>query len=269
MGKLGSKQDLSRLALQAAEGVFSHAVDIALWLTIYMADMSLPQSSSGQLWRAGRAADRFLNQVNYNVIKNAILTAKKRGWVKTTRRGALPQITEEGKRRLAVVIPRYDNNRLWDGRMHLVTYDIPEKDKYQRESLRKQLMGIGCGKLQDSVWMTPYNPIDTLRTFIAERDLGGTIIISDLGHDASIGEENFHDLVVRIYKLEDINKRYEAWIKDVETLQTIDQLALFGYLSILRDDPQLPFDLLPKWWKGDEAYQRVERSMKKLSFSML
>lgn len=266
MGKLGSKQDLSRKALLAAEGVFAHTVDMALWLSIYFAEMSLPQSASGQLWRAQRAADRFLDHVNYEVIKNAMLTAKKRGWVKTVRRGALPEITKEGRRRLLSVIPLYDNKRVWDERMHLVTYDIPEKDKSQRELLRKQLIRIGCGKLQDSVWMTPYDPIDTLRTFIEERSLGGTIIISNLGRDASIGEENLQGLVVRIYKLEELNKRYEKWIKDVETLKSMDQLALFGYLSILRDDPQLPFDLLPKWWKGDKAYKRVKERIKKLSF---
>ena len=266
MGKFGSNQELSRLALQAAEGVFAHTVDMALWFSIYFAEMSLPQSASGQLWRAEREADRFLNQINYDVIKNAILTAKKKGWMKTVRRSAPPEITQEGKRRLASVIPQYDSKRAWDGRMHLVTYDIPEKDKHQRELLRKQLVRIGCGKLQDSVWMTPYNPIDMLRTFIAERNLGGTIIISDLGRDASIGEEDLHGLVVRIYKLGELNTRYEAWIKDIETLKIIDQLALFGYLSILRNDPQLPFDLLPKWWKGDEAYRKVGNLLQKMSF---
>lgn len=266
MGKLGSKQDLSRFALRAAEGVFSHTVDMALWFSIYFAEISLPQSVSGQLWRAQRAADRFLDQVNYEVIKNAVLTAKKRGWVKTVRRGAPPEITKEGKRRLLSVIPHYDDKRVWDGRMHLVTYDIPEKDKGKREYLRKQLMRIGCGKLQDSVWMTPYNPIDSLRTFIAERNLGGTVIISDMGRDASIGEENLQGLVVRIYKLEELNKRYEKWMKDVDALISMDQLALFGYLSILRDDPQLPFDLLPKWWKGNTAYGKVDSLLQKLSF---
>lgn len=266
MAQYGSKRDLSRVALRAAEGVFAHTVDMALWITIYFAEMSLPQSVSGQLWRAERAADRFLGEINYEVLKNAILTAKKRGLVKTVRRGALPEITQEGKRRLAAILPRYDAKRVWDGRMHLVTYDIPEKDKQKRELLRKQLIRIGCGKLQDSVWMTPYNPMDTLRTFIAKKGLGGTIIISDLGHDASIGEEDLNGLVVRIYKLDELNKRYETWIKDVEPLKSIDQLALFGYLSILRDDPQLPFALLPKWWKGDEAYRKAEGKLRMLSF---
>lgn len=266
MGKFGSKQDFSRLALQAAEGVFAHTVDMALWFSIYFAEISLPQSASGQLWRAEREADRFLNQINYDVIKNAMITAKKRGWVQTVCRGAPPEITEEGRHRLANVIPQYDGKRAWDGRMHLVTYDIPEKDKGKRELLRKQLIRIGCGNLQDSVWMTPYNPMDTLRTFIAERDLGGTIIISDLGRDASIGEENLQELVVRIYKLEELNTRYEAWIKNAKKLKLIDQLVLFGYFSILRDDPQLPFDLLPKWWKGNEAYRKVGDLLRKLSF---
>jgi len=39
-----------------------------------------------------------------------------------------------------------------------------------------------------------------------------------------------------------------------------------GYLSILKNDPQLPFTLLPKWWKGDQAYTCVASKLKQLSF---
>ena len=131
------KREMSQMALRAAEGLFAHTVDMALWFCVYVGEMSLPQSTSGQLWRAEREADRFLYQVNYDVIKHAMISAKRRGWLKTKRRGALPQVTQEGKRRLAAVIPQYDKKRVWDGRLHLVTYDIPEsKKKYYWPSAR-------------------------------------------------------------------------------------------------------------------------------------
>lgn len=265
MGKKGARREASRLAIKLAEGVFSTSVDMILWSVVYLGEMSLPQSAHGQVWRAQVAADRFLNQVNYDVIKHALTSARKRGWVKkTTRRRVPPEITEEGLRRLTSLLPVYDEYRAWDSRMHLVTYDIPEKRKMDRELLREYLRRIGCGMLQDSVWMTPYNPINTLRRFIDEHRLSGTIIISDLGKDGSIGEEGLTGLVVGVYRLEQLNDRYQEWIDDVQA-QKIDQLSVVKYLSVLRDDPQLPFVLLPSWWVGDEAYHLVRPFFRKLS----
>lgn len=255
---------MSRAALALTEGLFAHAVDIGLWVSIYFAEMSIPQSQSGQLWRAEIAADRFLNQVNYDVIKNAIQTARKRGWVKVVRRKALPEITAAGKKRLVALLPVYDEKRVWDERMHLVTYDIPEKRRLDREQLRAYLIRIGCGLLQESVWVTPYNPIDTLRSFVEERRLKANVIVSDLGKDGSIGEEDLRSMIIRVYKLEELNIRYETWFEEVEDRGEVDHFAFVGYLAILKDDPQLPFALLPPWWKGEKAYQKVKGMLKKI-----
>lgn len=264
-------RNLSRAALQLTEGLFAHTVDMALWLTVYTAECVMELSSRHPLKESIQlllAADRLVEKINYDVIKNALLTAKKRGWIKTVRRNALPEITAEGKRRLAAVIPKYDEKRVWDGRLHLVTYDIPEKRKIEREMLRIYLRCIGCGKLQDSVWITPYNPIDVLRRYIEEKQLGGTIIISDLGKNGSIGEEDIRALLVRVYELEKLNDRYTEWLSEVDSYGIVDHYFLVLFLSILRDDPQLPFVLLPPWWKGDRAYQRVKDYLGKLSIHL-
>ncbi len=272
MQKKRATRELSRTALTLTEGLFAHTVDMALWLTIYAAecfiDISSRQPPYKESIHAILAADRFVEKINYGVIKNALITAKKRGWIKTVRRNAPPAITEEGKRRLSAVIPKYDEVRIWDGRLHLVTYDIPEKRKTEREMLRIYLRRLGCGKLQNSVWIMPYNPIDVLRTYIEEKQLSGTIIISDLGHDASIGEEDIRALIVRVYELEKLNKRYEEWLTEVDDYGTVDHYFLVLFLSILRDDPQLPFALLPPWWKGNKAYSNVKDYLGKLSIHL-
>ncbi len=261
-------RDINRAALALTEGLFSHSVDMTLWVLAYMGEMSIPFGASSQLWRAGIAADRFLYEINYNVIKNAIITAKKRGYVKTTKRRAWPQITEEGKRRLFSIIPRYDEKRVWDGRMHIITYDIPEEHRNDRHLLRDYLRRIGCGRLQDSVWITPYNPIDTIRAFIEEHGLFGNVIVSDMGQDGAIGEEDLRAMIVRIYGLKALNTRYEDFLKDSEG-QKLDQLSVVRFLSILKDDPQLPFSLLPEWWKGEEAYKRINSNFITLSKQIL
>lgn len=252
-------KDSRTLLLDAAEGVFSRTVDMALWLVVFTGEVSLPQSTSGQISRAQFAADRFLEHVNYDVIKEAIKHARRRGWLTPARRRhAQEAITKEGKKRLAMVIPQYDRERAWDGRMHLVTYDIPETKRGDRDMMREYLRRIGCGRLQDSVWMTPYNPVDTLHGFIEERGLSGTVIVSDMGEGGAIGEEDVRALIVRVYRLEQLDERYEQWLRENPRPSAVNHWAVIRYLSILSDDPQLPFALLPSWWHGDKAYRLVQ-----------
>lgn len=254
-----------RMLLKLTEGVFSRTTDFALWFTVFTAELGMPQSTSGQIGRAKFAADRFVEHVNYDVMKDALKHARRRGWLTSARRRhAKSEITAAGKKRLASLLPRYDETRAWDGRMHMVTYDIPEKQRADRDMLREYLQRLGCGKLQASVWITPYNPVDTIRSFIDEKDLAGTVIVSDMGDGAAIGEENLQALVVRVYNLEDLEDRYEAWLDEYGSPKNLDHWSIIQYLSILADDPQLPFALLPKWWKGDKAYHLVEPFLQKV-----
>ena len=251
---------LKDVARRLGEGVLSTSVDLMLWNIAFWGTVSLPQSTSGQVWRAQVEADRFLREVNYDVIKQAINNAKRHGWIKKSRRHAAPEITASGKRRLSSMLPMYDEKRVWDGRIHLVTYDIPETQHDDRDLLREQLKRVGCAMLQESVWVTPYNPIDTLRTYIEERNLAGTVLVSDMGQGGSIGEEDLRALLVRVYRLEECNARYGQWLEEARE-ERIDHWMAIKYLSILSDDPQLPFALLPPWWKGEKVYARVKHSL--------
>ena len=254
----------------AGEGLFSYVTDVALWTTIFTAELSVPQSASGQMWRAQIAADRFLYEWNYESIKTAIANARRQRLLKPVKRGrhAIPEITETGKRRLTAIIPVYDEKRIWDGRMHLVTYDVPEPKRLDRDALRGVIRQLGAGRLQDSVWITPYNPVDTLRSFVSDHHLSGSVIVSDMGKDGAIGEENLSSLVVRVWKLDLINDRYKEWLREYKRSDVLDQWLVTSYLSILRDDPQLPFTLLPKWWKGDRAWRLVKPKLKELYLAL-
>lgn len=69
-------------------------------------------------------------------------------------------ITERGRERLSwyklqdykVVKPRH-----WDGKWRLYIFDIKENRRSSREYLRKCLRRIGFVRLQDSVWVYPYD----------------------------------------------------------------------------------------------------------------
>lgn len=82
----------------------------------------------------------------------------------------------------------------------------------------------------------------------------GSILVSDIGKDGSVGDEKIEDLLIRVYHLDNLNNRYKEFIGSCQKGAKVGVNLYFSYLSILRDDPQLPFPLLPKWWKGDVAY---------------
>jgi len=56
----------------------------------------------------------------------------------------------------------------WDGLWRLVAFDIPEKHKVARETLRDLLKRLGFIKLQSSLWLSPFDardPIEFARNF--------------------------------------------------------------------------------------------------------
>lgn len=244
-----------------SEGVLETAVDIVLWEIAYLQEASV--NFSRKTWEPRNKADRFLEEINYQTLKKAISRARQKGWLKKTaikKRGAWPEITDSGKKRLNSLIPKYDEKRIWDKKLYLITYDIPEKRKKDRDLLREFLKRLGAGLIQDSVWLTPYNPRDLMRKFVAEKGIGGSIIISDLGKDGSIGEEDIKDLLARVYKLQKINFQYGQFLEEFKDLKDKSSKISFTYLGILKDDPQLPFELLPRGWLGEEAHEKYTLS---------
>jgi DNA-binding transcriptional regulator PaaX len=253
--------------LSISENVFASSVDILLWTTVYFAAMSVPQSTYGQIRRANISADKFLDKINYRSIKELIRYAKRSGLVKKGyKRNTMPEISIAGKVRLSSLVPQYDDKRVWDNRIYLVTYDVPENRKNERNCLRLFLIRIGCGMLQDSVWTTPYDPTDIIGEFIEKNNLKGTVLVSNIGKDGSLGDEDIKSLIVKVYHLDDLNNRYKLLLKNDKN---IDISFVMRYLSILHDDPQLPFPLLPSWWVGGKVYLKVKSILKMVQSKML
>lgn len=246
-----------RVALKISEGILKTTTDVVLFMFfLTCASAGKPKTSLGT-HQAFRDANAALRELNYDIIKRTLAQLKRRGYVTYQRKHLKEtiEITKEGKERLEQLLPTYRARRTWDHRMYLVTYDIPEVRKYNRDILRDYLRRIGAGMLQKSVWITPYNPRETLRSFLTEHGLSEIVIVSDLGTDAIIGEIDLKTLIHNIYRLDQLNKRYELFLEVYEGSKNPNCSCASVYLSILHDDPQLPFSLLPKDWLGDDAYK--------------
>lgn len=209
------------------------------------------------------AAQEDLKKFNFKTFARAFLQIKKKGLFKVVKEELYfkPEITEAGLKKLKAFLPFYDEERVWDGRIYLVTYDIVEERKSDREKLRQTLLQLGCVKLQASVYLTPYNPAEVLRESLEKHNLQGSVLISNLGEDGSIGDEALKELLARVYDLDALNFEYGTFLKKYRRRVINKREMVFDFLTILQKDPQLPFPLLPDDWLGDKAYRLLRKRL--------
>lgn len=243
------------ILLQATEGLAGTAINGVLWW-LYMSGASFGKSKTSRgAYQAFREADKALEEFNYENFKQILKGLQNSGLIERRIHYSNLEITitQLGKERIHSLFPQYQKDRPWDGYLYLVSYDIPETKHASRNLLRQYLKQVGCALLQESLWVTPYNPRKLLNEFMQMHNIEGTILISKLGHDGAIGEETLAVLVERIYKLQEINDKYQSFLDDARQKQFSQFQLVVKYQGILKDDPQLPFALLPSWWVGEKA----------------
>lgn len=241
-------------------GVVSYLADLLLFMITYGVELSTAGYGAGAANKAYARATRELFGIDERSTSRALSKLKEKGYVKYTKDGPDIEITAAGKKRLQRSVSIYERRRKWDGRIYLITYDIPEHRKLVRDRFRRWLKKIGCGMLQASVWLTPYDPRGVLGEYIRYNRLEGEVLISYTGKDGSIAGKDVKKLLAKVYHLDGLNKRYKEFLKKPLEKWPGYKVA-FEFYAILKDDPQLPFELLPDDWEGDNAF----KAFKKLS----
>ncbi|OGG08898.1 hypothetical protein A2154_03860 [Candidatus Gottesmanbacteria bacterium RBG_16_43_7] len=252
---------LAKILLHTTDSIIGNLTDFML-VQLFWTLGSIGATTPYKLHKAMDNAQSFVEyEFNYQTIKRSVYSLASKGFIKRLRnRSRLEfEITRLGKKRLTAIFPYYQSKRPWDGYLYLVSYDIPVKSNYQRNRLRTYLIKIGCALLQQSFWITPYNPTDILSEFSIKYHLPGTILVSKLGKDGSIGDEKIEDLVTRAYKLDEITELYQEFIDTYSNKIKPPNIetTMLEYYKILKKDPQLPFELLPKNFPAQKAYSIV------------
>lgn len=243
------------IMIKVTDGLLRTATNgILWWLFLTGAGFGKSKTSYGA-YLMFREADEALRDFNYDLFKQFLAKLRREGLINQKRQYSQIEIeiTARGKERIQSLFPIYRTERPWDGFLYLISYDVPEEERISRDTLRRYLKRIGCGLLQESLWITPFSPRKLLNEFMSDRHIQGTVLVSKLGKDGAIGEEKLCDLLERVYHLRDINRRYAEFISHTKRRTCPFKLAIeFQY--VVSDDPQLPFALLPKTWKGHDAY---------------
>lgn len=89
-------------------------------------------------------------------------------------------ITEKGQKELAYeqakIALTNPKKRRWDGRWRMVVFDVPERRRSVRFRLRSVMREIGFARLQDSVWVYPYDCEDFIALLKAELKIGKDVL---------------------------------------------------------------------------------------------
>ena len=101
-------------------------------------------------------------------------------------------LTEKGKRR-AVTFSfgsmKIRQPECWDVRWHIVIFDIPEKHKVARISLRDKLLGLDFFQYQKSVYVYPYpcrNEVDFIVEFFEIRRFVRYGVLTEITNEAEL-----------------------------------------------------------------------------------
>lgn len=259
-----ARKKIGSLILSATDGLIGTATNLVLFQFYVLASIG-GVKTMGDANRMAEDVHGMFDTFNYQTIKQTIYLLTKKGLIERPAkydRTAIA-ITKLGRQRIEELIPTYNTERPWDGHVYLISYDIPTHHNTSRDILRQYIRRTGGALLQESLWINPYNPSLLLTSFVNDHGIPGTILVSKLGIDGAIGDESLPQLINRVYKLEKLTKRYEEFLKSYQNQAGIQKTKLsLDYLTILKDDPQLPFPLLPKDFPAEEAWEYYRKLMK-------
>lgn len=119
--------------------------------------------------------------------KNGFITFEERDGRRYAR------ITEKGKLILQLETQKVASTkkRKWDRRWRVVIFDIPERRRKIRVRLRLFMQEYGFVRLQDSVWIYPYDCEDLIALAKANFRIGADVlymIVEKLEHDSHLRE---------------------------------------------------------------------------------
>ncbi len=84
-------------------------------------------------------------------------------------------ITEEGRQQLRVFDFKTQKNTEWDKKWRVIAFDIKEYNRATRDKLRSELSQLGFLRLQNSVWLTPFECKEYITLLKADLRIGNRV----------------------------------------------------------------------------------------------
>jgi hypothetical protein len=121
--------------------------------------------------------DKIRKKNPKHLVDDALARLLTKKCIQVSRSGQV-YLTREGEKKLYLIengvypIPKTK----WDKKWRIVTFDVAEKRKRSREKLRLLLRQVGFVRLQDSVWVYPYDVEDVINLIKTGNFLGKEVL---------------------------------------------------------------------------------------------
>lgn len=163
------------LRLEIRRSKVNKAVISAIAVAGILAVGALAPNAIGLLSKTGLLPKRRqqVNTAFNKLLKNGYIrldTQKGRSFVRLTQKGErFAALMGEGK-----LVPKKPKH--WDKRWRLLMFDIPERRRRTRTLVRQTLMTMGFYRLQDSVWVYPYDCEELIMLLKADLKIGKDLL---------------------------------------------------------------------------------------------
>jgi phenylacetic acid degradation operon negative regulatory protein len=194
---------------------------------------------------------------------------RREGWFETRREGRQTvysltdtswRLLDEGRTRI------FDRQREpWDGQWRMVIYGAAERDRTDRDRLRRTLTWLGFGPLAPATWVSPHPRLEQVARAVAASPATKV----DLLTCRSSGGAADREMAARCWDLDGLGRDYAGFVdrllalpppSALEELPGPDALRLrielvSAYRAFPFRDPDLPAELLPEGWPGRQAHE--------------
>lgn len=116
---------------------------------------------------------KYYCQARVNTCLNNLI---KKGFILRQAGGKLSLSPKGELRLLKYQEELFPKRKKWDGKWHIVIFDIWEKSKKKRDFLRRELIEFGFIKLQNSVWVSPYDCEEYINLLKTDIGLGRGVV---------------------------------------------------------------------------------------------
>lgn len=144
----------------------------------------------------------------------------------------------------------------WDGVWTVVMYDFPEKERVERNAIRRRLMRLGFGCPQISILISPLPIADPVQKLLEGEDVDDCVWA--LRAERILGMDN-REVAIKAWPITgELNLLYQELLEVLPRVKDNKKLRAQWrayFLSVNVADPYLPFELLPRDWMGKKCEQ--------------
>lgn len=148
----------------------------------------------------------------------------------------------------------------WDGKWRVVIFDIEEKKKVVRNFLRRKLVSLGFGQLQESVYISPLDVLVDLKEFLKNEGIYGQVVVFEA---KEVFGQSPKAIAKYVWRLESLDEEYQKladeaeWIKNRGGTKEEKKKLKEELFQLLLKDPLLPKEFLPDGWMGEKVRKTV------------